>query len=122
MFLWENYKNSWYGVYKSHILKFSLDTGFSGLSVEWFRKYKLDFNFIDPKDKKTVLDFLAEQEKLIRNSPPVNTDKADEYQRLYKMFRNGGAKHNWELNQQKDEKTIFTFNDNWIAEFLFRAG
>jgi N-glycosylase/DNA lyase len=25
MFLWENYKNSWYGVYKSHILKFSLD-------------------------------------------------------------------------------------------------
>lgn len=24
MFLWENYKNSWYGVYKSHILKFSL--------------------------------------------------------------------------------------------------
>ena len=25
MFLWENYKNSWYGVHKSHILKFSLD-------------------------------------------------------------------------------------------------
>lgn len=24
MFLWEKYKNSWYGVYKSHILKFSL--------------------------------------------------------------------------------------------------
>ena len=30
MFLWENYKNSWYGVYKSHILKFSLDNKNSG--------------------------------------------------------------------------------------------
>lgn len=30
MFLWENYKNSWYGVYKSHILKFSLDHENSG--------------------------------------------------------------------------------------------
>jgi N-glycosylase/DNA lyase len=30
MFLWENYKNSWYGVYKSHILKFSLDHKNSG--------------------------------------------------------------------------------------------
>ena len=30
MFLWENYENSWYGVYKSHILKFSLDHKNSG--------------------------------------------------------------------------------------------
>ena len=30
MFLWENYKNSWYGVYKTHILKFSLDHKNSG--------------------------------------------------------------------------------------------
>jgi N-glycosylase/DNA lyase len=33
MFLWENYKNSWYGVYKSHILKFSLDHKNSGKST-----------------------------------------------------------------------------------------
>jgi N-glycosylase/DNA lyase len=36
MFLWENYKNSWYGVYKSHILKFSLDHKNSGLHFDSF--------------------------------------------------------------------------------------
>ena len=30
MFLWENYRTSWYGVYRSHILKFSLNHKNSG--------------------------------------------------------------------------------------------
>lgn len=82
-----------------NILKFSIDNGFSGFIVEASRKYKLDLNFIDPKDNKTVLDFLSEQEKLIRNTLPVNIEKADEYQRIYKMIRANGAKHSWEINK-----------------------
>nr|WP_315153394.1 hypothetical protein [uncultured Flavobacterium sp.] len=82
-----------------NVLKFSLDNGFPGFIVEASRKYKLDLNFIDPKDNKTVLDFLSDQEKLIRNTPPVNTEKADEYQRIYKILRTNGAKHVSELNK-----------------------
>lgn len=82
----------------ANILKLSIDDGLSGLSVEWFRKYKLDFNFIDPQDGKTILDWLNDQEIKIRKTPPVNTERADEYQRLYKMFKTGGAKHSSELN------------------------
>ena len=83
----------------ANIAKFSLDNGFSGLIIEFSRKYQLDMNFIDPKDNKTPLDFIFDQEKLIRKSPPVNTDKADEYQRVYKILRANGAKHSWELNK-----------------------
>lgn len=81
----------------SNITKFSIDNGFSQLIVEFVRKYQLDLNFLDPEDNKTPLDFLLEQENKIRNNPPVNTDKADEYQRVYKILRANGAKHSWEL-------------------------
>lgn len=80
-----------------NILKFSLDIGFTSFIYEAVKKYKLDMNFIDPADGKTVLDFVKEQEELIRKTPPVNTSKADEYQKIYKMLVENGAKHNWEL-------------------------
>ena len=83
----------------ANITKFSLDIGFSGFISESVRRYKLDMNFIDPADKKTLLDFIFEQENKIRASIPVNFESADEYQRIYKMLVENGAKHSWELNQ-----------------------
>ena len=83
----------------ANITKFSADTGFTALIIELVRKYQLDMNFIDPKDKKTPLDFFKNQEELIRKNPPVNTDKADEYQRIYKILKTNGAKHSWEISK-----------------------
>nr|WP_315197477.1 hypothetical protein [uncultured Flavobacterium sp.] len=82
-----------------NILKFSLDTGFTSFIYEVVKKYKLDVNFIDPADGKTILDWIKEQEELIRKRPPINTLKADEYQTIYKMLRTNGAKHSSELNK-----------------------
>lgn len=76
----------------SNITKFSLDTGFTSFMHEAVRRYKLDMNFVDPADKKTVLDFAKEQEALIRKTPPVNTAKADEYNAIAKLLESNGAK------------------------------
>ena len=82
---------------EKNIAKFSLDTGFTTFLSESVKRYKLDMNFIDPGDKKTVLDFIQEREKEIRNSPPVDTGKADEYGRMYDLLKSNGAKHAKEL-------------------------
>lgn len=81
----------------SNITKFTLDIGFSGFLVEAVRKYKLDMNFKDPKDSKTVLDFVIEQEARIRNNPPVNLEKAEEYKRISKILETNGAKRGKDL-------------------------
>ena len=80
-----------------NVTKFSLDTGFTAFLIEAVRKYKLDMNFLDPADKLTILDFIEEREKYIRNLQPVDTPKADEYQKIYNLLKTNGAKHSWEL-------------------------
>ena len=82
-----------------NITKFSLDTGFTGFISEGVKKYKFDMNFLDPSDNKTLLDFVFEQEQEIRKTIPINTERADEYNRIYKMLVENGAKHSWELNE-----------------------
>jgi hypothetical protein len=82
---------------EKNIAKFSLDTGFTTFLTEAVKRYDLDMNFVDPGDNKTLLDFIQDQEKIIRNSPPIDTGRANEYNRIYKMFRDKGAKHAKEL-------------------------
>ena len=82
-----------------NVTKFSLDTGFTAFLIEAVRKYKLDMNFVDPADKLTILDFIEEREKYIRNLQPVDTPKADEYKKIYNLLKLNGAKHSWELNK-----------------------
>jgi hypothetical protein len=84
---------------EKNIMKFSLESGFTTMLTEGIKRWNLDMNFIDPGDHKTVLDFVLEQEKIIRNSPPVDIGRADEYQRIYQLLKTNGAKHSWELNQ-----------------------
>jgi hypothetical protein len=80
-----------------NILKFSLDTGFTAFISEAVKKYNLDMNFKDPADNKTILDFIKDQIKIIGNSPPVDNAKITEYNRLYKMLQDQGAKHGKDL-------------------------
>ena len=81
---------------EKNILKFSIDSGFT-VFISEFAHYNLDANFKDPADGKTVLDFLKDQINSIRNSPPVNYDKIKEYNRLYDLLANKGAKHSKDL-------------------------
>lgn len=80
-----------------NVTKFSLETGFTTFLAEGVRKYQLDMNFIDPADGKTILDYIVEREKAIRNSPPVDTPRADQYHRFYVLLRSNGAKQGSEL-------------------------
>jgi len=82
-----------------NVMKFALDTGFTTILTEGIKRWNLDMNFIDPGDGKTILDFVLNQENYIRSSPPVDEDKANEYQRIYQLLRTNGAKHSWELNK-----------------------
>ncbi len=76
-----------------NIGKFALDNGFSGFLIEAVKKYKLDLNFKDSADQKTVLDFVKERKEYIQNSPPVDNTKVAEYDRIYQMLQSNGAKH-----------------------------
>ncbi|MGV8946365.1 MAG: toxin-antitoxin system YwqK family antitoxin [Lutibacter sp.] len=82
---------------EKNITKFSLDTGFSAFVTEAVKRFELDMNFIDPADGKTILDFIKDQRELILNRPPVDQERADEYQRFYKLLKSNGAKHASEL-------------------------
>ena len=78
-----------------NILKFSMDTGFSSFLVMAVKKYKLDVNFIDPADGKTIMDFLKER---LNNYKSANyPEKCAEYKRIYKLYKEYGAKHASEL-------------------------
>lgn len=76
-----------------NVTKFSIDVHFSGFLVEAVKRYKLDMNFKDPADQKTIMDFLKERKEYIQNSPPVDVTKVAEYERIYKLLETNGAKH-----------------------------
>lgn len=60
----ENFKctgNSEFYASGLNITKFSLDTGFSTFMIDAVKKFNLEMNFIDPTDKKTVMDFIQDE-------------------------------------------------------------
>jgi len=75
----------------ANVAKFSMDTGLTSFLVIAVKKYKLDMNFIDPADGKTLMDFLKEQLEKYKNFK--YTEKAEEYERIYKLLENYSAKH-----------------------------
>ena len=98
--MWNKYRQNFrcYGYPDSvaterNIAKFSVDTGFTAFTSEAVKKYNLDMNFKDPADNKTVVDFIKDQIRIIRDTPPVNNAKVTEYERLYNMLVKYGAKH-----------------------------
>ena len=83
-----------------NILKFAMDTNFSTFVINAVRKYDLNMNFRDPKDGKTIMDFLQDRMSTFKkgNFP----DQLEEFERVYKILKENGAKHSWELNKQKN--------------------
>ena len=85
------YKYIGVSVSDGNVAKFAMDLDFSTFLVTAVKRYKLDMNFIDPADGKTIMDFLDIQYK--SNSKAGSTDKAEEYLRLYKLLEKHGSKH-----------------------------
>lgn len=85
------YKYTGVSVPDGNVAKFAMDLGFSTFLVVAVKRYKLDMNFIDPADGRTVMDLLDMQYK--RYSKAGSTDKAEEYLRLYKLLEKHGCKH-----------------------------
>ena len=73
-----------------NVTKYAMDNQFSTFVVYIIKKYELDMNFIDPKDGKTLLDFVEEELATLRKAN--YTDKADDYQRVYDLLIKTGAK------------------------------
>lgn len=82
---------------KGNVTKFSLDTNFSAFLIDSVKEYKLDMNFKDPVDNRTILDFIKDEIAFNKKSPSDMTMKINEYERLYKLLKDNGAKHGKDL-------------------------
>ena len=75
---------------EANIVNFSLNAGFPGFLRAAVKIYKLDLNFVDEK-QQTVMDYIL---PLIASYRAANmTAKVAEYERIYKVLADGGAKH-----------------------------
>ena len=82
---------------RGNIAKASLETNFSYFLFEAVRDYKLDMNFKDPVDNRTILDFIKDQIALFKKSPTDMNLSINEYEGLYKLLKDNGAKHSKDL-------------------------
>jgi hypothetical protein len=82
---------------KGNITKFSLEASFPDFLITAAKDYKLDMNFKDPQDDRTILDFVRDKIIQMKNSPVDMTLRIQEYERLYKMLQENGAKHGKDL-------------------------
>jgi hypothetical protein len=82
---------------KGNITKFSLEASFPDFLITAVKDYKLDMNFKDPQDDRTILDFVKYQIAYMKKAPVNMTLKIQEYEKLYKMLQDHGAKHGKDL-------------------------
>jgi hypothetical protein len=82
---------------KGNITKACLEINFSAFLFNSVKDYKLDMNFKDPIDNKTILDFLRDQVIRLNKSPIDMVMKINEYESLYKYLKDNGAKHGKDL-------------------------
>ena len=82
---------------KGNITKFSLEANFTDFLITAVDDYKLDMNFKDPRDKRTILDFVRDQIVQMKKAPIDLAPKIQEYESLYKMLAKNGAKHSKDL-------------------------
>jgi hypothetical protein len=101
--MWNKYRTSiacdlpGLSVPKGNIAKASLEINFSYFLYEAVKDYKLDMNFKDPVDNRTILDFIKDEIAFIKKSPSDMTMKINEYESLYKLLKDNGAKHGKDL-------------------------
>lgn len=82
---------------KGNIVKSSLEINFSFFLISAVKDYKLDMNFKDPVDNRTILDFIRDEIAFVKKSPSDMTMKVKEYESLYKLLKDSGAKHGKDL-------------------------
>lgn len=101
--MWNKYRTSFSCDYpglrvpKGNVTKMSVDTGFTTFIMDAVKEYKLDMNFKDPIDGKTILDFISDEISSLKKSPVNMADKIKEYESLYKVLQANGAKNSRDL-------------------------
>jgi hypothetical protein len=80
-----------------NITMFSLETNFPIFLIDAAKNYKMDMNFKDPKDDRTILDFVRDKIIQMKKSPVNLTANIQEYEDIYKMLQENGAKHGKDL-------------------------
>lgn len=101
--MWNNNRESFSCDYpgmmvpKGNITKLSLEASFPDFLITAVKDYKLDMNFKDPQDDSTIVDFVRNQIVEMKNTPIDLTPKIQEYERLYKLLKDHGAKHGKDL-------------------------
>ena len=80
-----------------NITMFSLEANFPEFLRDAVKDYKLDMNFKDPKDDRTILDFVRDKIIQMKKSPVNLTANIQEYEDIYKMLQDHGAKHGKDL-------------------------
>jgi hypothetical protein len=101
--MWNKYRTSFSCNYpglkvpQGNVTKMSVDTGFTTFLMDAVKEYKLDMNFKDPIDGKTVLDFINEEIANLKRSSVDLSFKIKEYESLYKLLQANGAKHSRDL-------------------------
>lgn len=78
---------------KGNITKASYEINFSVFLYDAVKDYKLDMNFKDPVDNRTILDFIRDEIAFVKKYPVDMTMKINELERLYKLLKDNGAKH-----------------------------
>ncbi len=101
--MWTKYRTSFSCDYpgvkvpRGNITKLSLDTGFSIFIFDAVKNYKLDMNFKDPSDGKTIMDYINEEIQTYKKSTADVSAKIKEYENLYRLLEAQGAKHSKDL-------------------------
>jgi hypothetical protein len=101
--MWTKYRTSFSCDYpgvkvpRGNITKLSLDTGFSIFIFDAVKNYKLDMNFKDPSDGKTIMDYINEEIQTYKKSTVDVSAKIKEYENLYRLLEAQGAKHSKDL-------------------------
>lgn len=79
-----------------NILKYAVQHDFDLFFYEVIKRYKLNLNFIDPVDGKTVLDFADHEYKRVKQLAP-DSERTKALKKLYDYLRNNGALYAAEL-------------------------
>jgi hypothetical protein len=79
-----------------NVLKYAAQNTFEEFFYEIFTRYKLNLNFIDPADGKTLLDFVDQEYKRIKQIGP-DLQKTKVLKTLFDLLRTNGALYASEL-------------------------
>ncbi|GAB3310122.1 hypothetical protein [Hymenobacter tenuis] len=84
---------------EKNITKMATDIGRREFVQIALRTYQLDMNFVDPADKKTLLDFVVERKATLGKQMPLNEHEIESYEKLRLLLVKHGAKQAKELRR-----------------------